>query len=87
MHPRYVSTVDSGNLAGAFIAMAAAGPQTVAQRVGGLADAANLLAQATQRSDQPAVARSTVTEINRVARAIADSALDEASEDAVTTMV
>ena len=46
LHPRYVSTVDSGNLAGALLALAQGltalvdRPQTPAQRLGGLADAA-----------------------------------------------
>ncbi|MEO8634582.1 MAG: glucoamylase family protein [Gemmatimonadales bacterium] len=50
--PRYVSTVDSGNLAGALIALAAGlrrlgkEPQTVSQRCAGLLDTAELTRQA-----------------------------------------
>ena len=50
LHPRYVSTVDSGNLAGAMMALAQGllqledRPQTRAQRLAGLADTADLLA-------------------------------------------
>ena len=92
LHPRYVSTVDSGNLAGALLALAQGltalveRPQTPAQRLGGLADAADLLAQASKRSDQPTVARETTTEINRLARAIAEAARDEPPADAVATI-
>ena len=56
MHPRYVSTVDSGNLAAALIALAqglialAAAPQTVEQRRAGLADAEALLAEEEART-------------------------------------
>ncbi len=56
MHPRYVSTVDSGNLAGALIALAqgltalASEPQTVEQRRAGLADAEALLAEEQTRT-------------------------------------
>ena len=57
LHPRYVSTVDSGNLAGALIALSQGliqleeNPQTPAQRLAGLADAAGLLAAASSSSD------------------------------------
>lgn len=52
--PRYVSTVDSGNLAAALIALAeglrhAAGrPQTAAQRLEGLADTADVLGEVSR---------------------------------------
>jgi cyclic beta-1,2-glucan synthetase len=52
LHPRYVSTVDSGNLAAALVAVAqgvrrlAAEPQTREARLAGLADAEALLAAA-----------------------------------------
>ena len=60
LHPRYVSTVDSGNLAGALIALAqgllaiVAEPQTAAQRREGLADTADLLAAASLEHASPA---------------------------------
>ena len=53
LHPRYVSTVDSGNLAGALIALSqglsalAEHPQTNRQLLAGLEDNAQLLAAAT----------------------------------------
>jgi cyclic beta-1,2-glucan synthetase len=90
MHPRYVSTVDSGNLAGSLIALAQGileleeHPQTREQRLAGLADAAEVLATASSSS-----ARSgpweIVTEINRLARAIV-SATHLPVEDAVTAI-
>ena len=80
LHPRYVSTVDSGNLAGAFIALAHGllaieqKPQTRAQRLDGLADAADLLAAASSSTEAGFGPRSALTEINRVARAIIEKA-------------
>ncbi len=80
LHPRYVSTVDSGNLAGALIALAEGllqleeNPQTRAQRLAGLADTAALLAVASSSSDSRSGPRQTVTEINRLARAIVAAA-------------
>ena len=56
LHPRYVSTVDSGNLAGALMALAqgltalAAQPQSREQRLAGAADAEALLAEEATRS-------------------------------------
>ena len=53
LHPRYISTVDSGNLAGALVALAqgliqlSAQPQTREQLLEGLADTADLLATAS----------------------------------------
>ena len=77
LHPRYVSTVDSGNLAGALITLAQGlleleqKPQTLEQRLEGLADAANLLALASSSANVDFGTRAIVTEINRLARAIA----------------
>ena len=92
LHPRYVSTVDSGNLAGALIALAQgiAGldtdPQTRAQRLAGLADAAELLATtATAAADnQPAVAnlRQAAQALAAVARA---GGLDDRTATAMRT--
>jgi cyclic beta-1,2-glucan synthetase len=87
LHPRYVSTVDSGNLAGALLTLArgllqlADQPQTQAQRLDGLADAADLLARASSSSDAPAATRRTVTEINRVARALVTTVRESGPDD------
>ncbi len=70
LYPRYVSTVDSGNLAASLIALAqglrqaADEPQTRAQRLAGLADTADLLAEASRLQGN----------VNQVARAIAAAA-------------
>jgi cyclic beta-1,2-glucan synthetase len=75
--PRYVSTVDSGNLAASLMAIAqglleiAERPQTRAQRLAGLADAAHLLGETTSASTADLADRQIVAEINRLARAIA----------------
>jgi cyclic beta-1,2-glucan synthetase len=87
LHPRYVSTVDSGNLAGALIALAQGllqlidTPQTRAQRLAGLADTADLLASASSSMDGHPDQRQAVTEINRLARAIVTAARGAAPED------
>ena len=79
LHPRYVSTVDSGNLAGALIALTQGlreieqKSQTRAQRLDGLADTADVLAAASS-SSSAAAPRSTITEINRLARATTKAA-------------
>ena len=92
LHPRYVSTVDSGNLAGALIALAQGlrdleeNPQTLAQRLTGLVDTANLLASASASSDARTSDRQTLTEINRLARAIAAEAGSAAPADAVVAI-
>src|SRR4029453_6567860 len=76
LHPSYVSTVDSGNLAGSLIALAQGlrqieeHPQTREQRLAGLADTADVLAAASSSSDARSGPRDIVTEINRLARAI-----------------
>jgi cyclic beta-1,2-glucan synthetase len=94
LHPRYVSTVDSGNLAGALITLAQGlfeleqKPQTPEQRLEGLADAASLLALASSSANAAFGTRAIVTEINRLARAIAaqarstpaDGAMEEAKQ-------
>ena len=89
LHPRYVSTVDSGNLAGALVALAQGllqleeHPQTLAQRLSGLADTAGLLASASSSSDARAGSREVVTEINRLARAIVAATGADTPGDAV----
>ena len=75
LHPRYVSTVDSGNLAGALIALAQGlltieeQPQTTAQRLAGLVDAADLLAAASATTNDARIGPA-LSDINRLARAI-----------------
>jgi cyclic beta-1,2-glucan synthetase len=78
LHPRYVSTVDSGNLAGALIALAqgldeiGASPQTVEQLREGLADTVDMLAAASSQAlPSAAVDRDVVARINRLAREVA----------------
>jgi cyclic beta-1,2-glucan synthetase len=79
LHPRYVSTVDSGNLAGALIAVAQGlvsleeHPQTRVQRFAGLADTADVLAAVSSSTDAR-YPRGIVTEISRLARAIGGAA-------------
>jgi len=79
LHPRYVSTVDSGNLAAAMIALAQGltalieRPQSREQRLGGIADAADVLAGTSSSASARAELRQTITEINRLARAVADA--------------
>jgi len=86
LHPRYVSTVDSGNLAAALMALAQGllqieqQPQTRAQRLAGLLDAADLLAAETSSSDARFGPRQLVTDINRLARALV-KASDAASRN------
>jgi cyclic beta-1,2-glucan synthetase len=78
LYPRYVSTVDSGNLAGALIAVAQGllaieeRPQTTVQRLAGLGDAAELLAAASA-STRDATSRPALGDVNRLARAIAST--------------
>src|SRR5947207_11919713 len=92
LHPHYVSTVDSGNLAGALIALAEGllqldeNPQTRAQRLAGLADTADLLAAASSSSDARFGPRQTVTEINRLARAMVSTARAAAPDDVVAAI-
>jgi cyclic beta-1,2-glucan synthetase len=86
LHPRYVSTVDSGNLAGALIALAQGlleleqRPQTRAARLEGLADAADLLAIASSSAHTSIAPRETITEINRLARGILKAARTAADD-------
>ena len=66
LHPRYVSTVDSGNLAAALIALAQGlvalidSPQTYAQRLEGVADTAAVSAAVSASSRGTAAIRRTV---------------------------
>jgi cyclic beta-1,2-glucan synthetase len=86
LHPRYVSTVDSGNLAGALVALSQGllalmdQPQTAAQRLHGVADTADVLARASASSADASGARRAVTRVNELARTIAVSARAAADE-------
>jgi cyclic beta-1,2-glucan synthetase len=86
LHPRYISTVDSGNLAGALMALAqglhalARQPQTTAQQHNGLADTAALLASASSSSAGASSRRQTLTTIHELARAILEAARGEPSD-------
>jgi cyclic beta-1,2-glucan synthetase len=74
LRPHYVSTVDSGNLAGVLVAIAQAleeltrAPQTEAQRLDGVADTRHLIASLTPASDADERAFWTVA----LERALAD---------------
>jgi cyclic beta-1,2-glucan synthetase len=92
LHPRYISTVDSGNLAGALIALTQglqaliARPQTQIQLWEGLADTADHLATASSSSTDAGVQRQTLTRINSLARAIAADARGGSREDRSTRL-
>jgi cyclic beta-1,2-glucan synthetase len=89
LHPRYVSTVDSGNLAASLIALAQGlveieqRPQTPTQRVEGIVDAADLLAAASSSANNDVGPRASLTEINRLARAIIAAGRGDDVDDAV----
>jgi cyclic beta-1,2-glucan synthetase len=76
LYPRYVSTVDSGNLAAALIALASglsalqSRPQTLPQRLAGLGDAARLLVAAASVNPLGPDGREACTAIHDLARAI-----------------
>jgi cellobiose phosphorylase len=87
LHPRYISTVDSGNLAASLVALAQGllaiigNPQSRRQRLEGLVDTADLLAQASSSSqgleEQPA--RERFARVNALARDIVAEAKRELS--------
>ncbi|MGB2714702.1 MAG: glucoamylase family protein [Vicinamibacterales bacterium] len=83
LHPRYVSTVDSGNLAAALIALAqglesiAAKPQTRMQLLEGAIDTADLLALASSTGTPGDPSREGLARINRLAREIIAAARRE----------
>ncbi|OFW02633.1 MAG: hypothetical protein A3I61_10990 [Acidobacteria bacterium RIFCSPLOWO2_02_FULL_68_18] len=93
LHPRYVSTVDSGNLAGALMALAQGvlelerRPQTVAQRLAGVADAADLLAEASATVTAGGLDRQTLVDVNRLARAIVRATRSERPEPEIRASV
>jgi cyclic beta-1,2-glucan synthetase len=75
LHPRYVSTVDSGNLAAALLALAqgvvaiTSQPQAIGRKLAGLIDTAQVLLQASASETSAAGAnRQAFTAINRLAR-------------------
>ena len=77
LQPRYVSTVDSGNLAASLIALAqgleqlATEPQGRTQRLDGLIDTANILALVSASSAAgDGQHREVMTQINKIARTI-----------------
>ncbi|MFL6279910.1 MAG: GH36-type glycosyl hydrolase domain-containing protein [Vicinamibacterales bacterium] len=81
LHPRYVSTVDSGNLAAALIALAqglvalTTEPQTRRQLLEGIIDSADLLAAAS--SSRPASelsSRDPIARVNKLAREVVSEA-------------
>ena len=91
LHPRYVSTVDSGNLAGAFMTLAQGlldletRPQTVTQRLKGLADTVAVLRKVSS-STAGSESREAVATINGLARAITAAAGGAASGPRVATL-
>ena len=93
LHPRYVSTVDSGNLASAMMALAQGllslteRPQTHAQRLGGVADTADVLANASSSAGTRPEIRQVISEIHRLARGIADAARMASANDGPTGQV
>ncbi|HSK10873.1 MAG TPA: glucoamylase family protein, partial [Vicinamibacterales bacterium] len=81
LHPRYVSTVDSGNLAAALMTLAQGlqhaidEPQTRAQRLAGVADTADVLAEVSWPQGASALeARQPTARVNQLAREIASAA-------------
>jgi cyclic beta-1,2-glucan synthetase len=92
LHPRYVSTVDSGNLAGALIALGqglqllVTRPQTPARLLDGLGDTADLLAMASASIDDAEGEREALTTINGLARAIAAAARGESAGGRATDL-
>jgi cyclic beta-1,2-glucan synthetase len=73
LRPRYVSTVDSGNLAGALIALsqgllgATDAPQTEARRLEGVIDTAGVLAAMARVRDEGDVDRAPIIRVARLA--------------------
>jgi cyclic beta-1,2-glucan synthetase len=76
LHPRYISTVDSGNLAAALMALGqgleaiVANPQTLMQRLDGVIDAGDLLALTSSSIAPGDSDRETLARLNRQARDI-----------------
>ena len=92
--PRYISTVDSGNLAAALLATAqglqelARRPQSLAQRLEGLGDTAGVLRAVSSTTTAPAPthdARSAA--INSLARRMASAAGGPLSDEQLATII
>ena len=87
LRPRYVSTVDSGNLAGALMALEqalrqlATAPQTLAQRLAGIVDTASVLERAAQASSDLHAPVPELAALARTTRRAASTALSNASDD------
>ena len=93
LHPQYVSTVDSGNLAASLMALAqglvmlAARPQTRGQLLDGLIDTSDLLAVASSSSAAAeAPSREAITAVNRLARDIISEARRELAGDGTAAL-
>ena len=93
LHPRYVSTVDSGNLAGALMALAQgvsdliATPQTRRQLLEGLIDTAEQLARVSSASSSRDQSTREITgRVNRFARTILSEARRELSGAASSSL-
>ncbi len=86
--PRYISTVDSGNLAGALMATSQGlleligDPPSRRRLLEGLADTADLLAVASSSIDEAGAHRAALTSINGIARGLAAQARGGAAPDA-----
>jgi cyclic beta-1,2-glucan synthetase len=81
LHPRYVSTVDSGNLAASLVALAqgivtvGTTPQTQGRKLAGLIDTAEVLHQSSASDPSlDGTNRQAITAINRLARDIVTEA-------------
>ncbi len=84
LRPRYVSTVDSGNLAGALMALSQGllqlidEPQSEAQRLHGVIDTAAVLAQVAEARDERGQRRPTASAIAPLAGQIAAASREAA---------
>jgi cyclic beta-1,2-glucan synthetase len=93
LHPRYVSTVDSGNLAGSMMALGQGlldlieRPQSPVRRLSGVADAADVLADASSTAGSRVEARPIIADINRLARSLSAAARAAATQRGSTDTV
>ena len=90
--PRYISTVDSGNLAAALLATAQGlqelerRPQSLAQRLEGLGDTAGVLRGVSATTNAGADARRAIAAINSLARGMASAAGGPVSDEQLATI-